>query len=98
MTTPDPTNRPAPMTPPIAIIVRWRCLRPFLRSVDSVSDIPHLRLGESRDRTVRPRDRGGPASRIGVRVAGGAGGPRDPHAGGGDPGGRGSCRLAPPGP
>jgi CubicO group peptidase (beta-lactamase class C family) len=25
MTAPEPTNRPAPMTPPIATIVRWRC-------------------------------------------------------------------------
>ena len=29
ITTPDPTNRPAPITPPMAIIVRWRCLRPL---------------------------------------------------------------------
>ena len=27
MTTPLPTNRPAPMTPPSAIIVMWRCLK-----------------------------------------------------------------------
>lgn len=26
---PDPTNRPAPITPPRAIIDRWRCLRPW---------------------------------------------------------------------
>ncbi len=31
ITAPDPTKRPAPMTPPIAIIVRWRCLSPFWR-------------------------------------------------------------------
>src|SRR5437763_1533099 len=31
MPEPEPTNRPAPMTPPIAIIDRWRFLRPGLR-------------------------------------------------------------------
>ncbi|MDT4868021.1 hypothetical protein FQZ97_1029610 [compost metagenome] len=29
MTTPLPTNRPAPITPPSAIMVMWRCLRPW---------------------------------------------------------------------
>ncbi|GAO10415.1 hypothetical protein TPA0598_07_01390 [Streptomyces lydicamycinicus] len=28
MPTPEPTKSPAPMTPPRAIIDRWRCLRP----------------------------------------------------------------------
>ncbi len=28
MATPEPTKSPAPMTPPRAIIDRWRCLRP----------------------------------------------------------------------
>ena len=32
MTTPDPTNNPAPMTPPMAIIVSWRWLRAFFNS------------------------------------------------------------------
>src|SRR6185503_3170353 len=32
MTTPEPTNRPAPITPPMAIILNWRSLRPFLSS------------------------------------------------------------------
>src|SRR5690349_22960107 len=36
ITAPEPTKRPAPMTPPIAIIVRWRCLSPFCRAGDSV--------------------------------------------------------------
>src|SRR5690242_1549082 len=30
MTTPEPTNSPAPITPPIAIILSWRSLSPFL--------------------------------------------------------------------
>ncbi len=25
----EPTNSPAPMTPPIAIMLRWRCCRPW---------------------------------------------------------------------
>ena len=29
ITTPDPTNRPAPMTPPMAIMVRCRCFSPL---------------------------------------------------------------------
>lgn len=33
---PEPTNRPAPITPPRAIIERWRCLRP-LDSVEPLS-------------------------------------------------------------
>src|SRR4051795_7022434 len=35
MIAPEPTNSPAPMTPPIAIIARWRCRRPFLRVAPS---------------------------------------------------------------
>src|SRR4029079_6014362 len=42
MTTPDPTNKPAPMTPPIAIIVRWRCLRPVWRCEGSLMEHPIL--------------------------------------------------------
>ena len=33
MTTPEPTNRPAPITPPIAIIRNWRSLSPFFSTV-----------------------------------------------------------------
>src|SRR3954452_10370590 len=32
ITAPEPTNSPAPMTPPIAIIVRWRCFKPLCSS------------------------------------------------------------------
>lgn len=28
MAVPEPTKRPAPITPPSAIMERWRCLRP----------------------------------------------------------------------
>src|SRR5437763_919269 len=35
MIAPEPTNSPAPMTPPIAIIARSRCRRPFLRVAPS---------------------------------------------------------------
>ncbi len=31
MPAPEPTNRPAPITPPMAIIDRWRFLSPALR-------------------------------------------------------------------
>ncbi|CAM5253847.1 hypothetical protein STENM327S_01182 [Streptomyces tendae] len=31
MPAPEPTNSPAPITPPRAIIDRWRCLRPWER-------------------------------------------------------------------
>src|SRR3954468_1572926 len=30
ITTPEPTNKPAPITPPMAIILSWRWLRAFL--------------------------------------------------------------------
>ncbi|CAM5735174.1 hypothetical protein SHIRM173S_12978 [Streptomyces hirsutus] len=29
MPAPEPTNSPAPITPPRAIIDRWRCFRPW---------------------------------------------------------------------
>src|SRR3954469_23342503 len=31
ITTPEPTNRPAPITPPMAIILNWRSLSAFFR-------------------------------------------------------------------
>ncbi|MNY58564.1 hypothetical protein D3C86_1949120 [compost metagenome] len=38
MTTPLPTNRPAPMTPPRAIMAMWRCLSPDCRPPLELSD------------------------------------------------------------
>src|SRR5690606_13733436 len=35
MPAPEPTNRPAPITPPRAIIDRWRCFRPWDREEPS---------------------------------------------------------------
>jgi hypothetical protein len=42
ITTPDPTNSPAPITPPMAIILSWRWLSAFVRvgvAVMSSSDV-----------------------------------------------------------
>ena len=54
MTTPDPTNKPAPMTPPIAIIVRCRCLRPFFSSTGGAPmSYSFERAGLGPDRAVQ---------------------------------------------
>ena len=41
MTTPEPTNSPAPITPPIAIIRNWRSLSPFFSTVPLI-EIPSV--------------------------------------------------------
>src|SRR3954453_8011843 len=45
ITVPEPTNSPAPITPPMAIMVRCRCLRPFLSSVGGAAPIASPRGG-----------------------------------------------------
>src|SRR3954463_3383798 len=47
MTVPEPTNSPAPITPPMAIMVRCRCLRPFLSSVGGAAPIASPRGGRA---------------------------------------------------
>src|SRR3954447_13611259 len=46
MTAPEPTNNPAPITPPSEIIVTWRRLRPLWSPPLSMSpDYPHIAVG-----------------------------------------------------
>ncbi|PQM45751.1 hypothetical protein C1Y40_04085 [Mycobacterium talmoniae] len=36
ITTPDPTNSPAPITPPMAIMLSWRCDSPWFKVVGAL--------------------------------------------------------------
>src|SRR3954453_3665728 len=55
MTAPEPTNRPAPMTPPSEIIVTCRCLRPGFRSVVSSPPVAAMSHPRSPAQAVYPR-------------------------------------------
>src|SRR5512133_2531056 len=46
ITAPEPTNSPAPMTPPIAIIVRCRCFRPLCSAASGGFAMTRLLSGE----------------------------------------------------
>ncbi|GGR89940.1 hypothetical protein GCM10010284_23830 [Streptomyces rubiginosohelvolus] len=73
---PEPTKSPAPITPPRAIIERWRCLRPWVSAESAEGPAGAAESAVGGDAEVRGMDKlcslaetGGRTHSLGIRTA-----------------------------